>query len=252
VVTFSQLQLDAWLAGFLLPFLRVLALFVAAPILGHRALPMRARVAAAAAVAVVVAPLLPVAPGIALWSPTGMALAAQQVVIGLALGFCARLMFAVFEIAGEMIGLQMGLSFAGFFSPQGGSETAVGSWLHTVAMLLFISMDGHLLLLDTLIATFRSLPIAADPVAALRAVNAAQLGSDVFRLAVSLALPATLLILFVNLVLGFASRVAPQLSIFSVGMPITLLVGLAALALSVPHLQAVLPQAVGAFLAPWR
>lgn len=248
MVTFSQLQLDTWLAGLLLPFLRVLALFSAAPLLSHRGFPLRARVASAFAIAVAVAPFAGVPPGLSLGSAAGLGLVAQQVGIGLALGFAARLLFAVFEIAGELIGLQMGFSFAGFFDPHGGSESAVGSWLHTLAMLLFIAADGHLLLVEALVATFRSLPIAAEPMAAISLVRIDLLGSDVFRLALTLALPATLLMLFVNLVLGFTSRVAPQLSIFSVGFPVTLIAGLSALAFGVQHMIGPLDEALRLFI----
>jgi flagellar biosynthetic protein FliR len=252
VVTFNQLQLDTWLAGLLLPFLRILALFTSAPLLSHRGFPMRARVAAAAAIAVVVAPFANVPPGLSLATASGLGLVAQQVAIGLALGFAARLVFSVFEVAGEFIGLQMGFSFAGFFDPHGGSQSAVGSWLHTLAMLLFIALDGHLLLVDALVATFRVLPIAPDPLGVLSVLRLDRLGAEVFRLALTLALPATLLMLFVNLVLGFTSRVAPQLSIFSVGFPITMLAGLGALLVVAQQMEAPVLEALKTFLAPLR
>ena len=252
MITFSQLQLDTWLAGLLLPFIRVLALFTSAPLLSMRNFPVRARVAAAAVIALPVAPFAGVPPGLSLASAAGLGLIAQQLAIGLALGFAARLLFAVFEIAGELIGLQMGLSFGGFFNPQGGAGTAVGTWLNTVAMLLFIALNGHLLLIDALIATFQSLPISAEPFSILSRLRMDRLGADVFRLALSLALPATLLMLFVNLVLGFASRVAPQLSIFSVGFPITLLAGLALLALGAEHMMGPMVEAMQTFLDPLR
>jgi len=250
VVTFSQLQLDAWLAGLLLPFLRVLGLFSAAPLLSNRAVPVRARVAAAAAIGFVVAPFAGVPAGVSLATVSGLGLVLQQVVIGLSLGFAARLVFSVFEVAGEFIGLQMGFSFAGFFDPHGGSESAVGSWLHTLGMLLFIAMDGHLLLVDAVVSSFKVLPIAADPLGALALLRLDRLGSEVFRLALVLALPATLLMLFINLVLGFVSRVAPQLSIFSVGFPVTLLAGLGALLVIVQQMQSSVLEALKVFLGP--
>lgn len=252
MVTFSQLQLDTWLSGLLLPFLRILALFSAAPLLSHRSLPMRARVAASFAIAVVVAPFAGVPPGLPLGSLAGLGLVLQQVLIGLTLGFAARLLFSVFEVAGELVGLQMGFSFAGFFDPHGGTESAVGSWLHTLALLLFVAMDGHLLLIDTLVGTFRTLPIAADPWGSLAKLRLDLLGGEVFRLALVLALPATMLMLFVNLALGFTSRVAPQLNIFAVGFPVTLLAGLVALALGAQHLLEPLTEALRIFLAPLR
>lgn len=252
MVAFSQVQLDAWLAGLLLPFLRVLALFSAAPLLSHRSVPMRARVGAAFVIAVVVAPFAGVPPGIPLASLTGLELVVQQVIIGLALGFAARMLFAVFEIAGEFIGLQMGFSFAGFFDPHGGSESAVGSWLHTLALLMFVALDGHLLLIDTLVGTFRTLPIAPDPFGAVARLRLDLLAGEVFRLALTLALPATMLMLFVNLVLGFTSRVAPQLNIFAVGFPVTLMAGLIALALGAQHMLEPLTEALRVFLGPLR
>ncbi len=252
MVTFSALQLDAWLAGFFLPFVRILALFTAAPLFSSRSFPTRARVAAAGAIALAVAPFANVPTGLSLGSAAGLGMVAQQVAIGLSLGFAARLVFAVFETAGEIIGLQMGFSFAGFFDPQGGSDSAVGTWLNTLAMLLFLSLNAHLLLIDALVATFQSLPIAADPFVALGRLRLERLGGDLFRLAVALALPATVLMLFINLVLGFASRVAPQLSLFSVGFPITVIAGLLLLALGTGHLVAPMAEALETFLAPLR
>ena len=249
---FSQGQLDLWLASGLLPFIRILALFSAAPLLSHKGFPPRARVALAAAIAFIVSPYANVPAGLTLASASGFGLVVQQVAIGLALGFAARLLFAVFEIAGEFIGLQMGFSFAGFFDPAGGSESAVGSWLNTLAMMLFIALNAHLVLIDALIGTFTSFPIAADPFSSFTQLRLDKLGSEVFRLALSLALPATMLLLFVNLVLGFTSRVAPQLSIFSVGFPVTLLAGLVVLALGTDHLLAPMEEALRVFLAPLR
>jgi len=252
VLSVSQLQLDAWLAGLLLPFLRVLGLFTAAPLLSHPSVPMRARIAAAAAAGFVVAPFAQVPAGLSLASAAGLGLIAQQVIVGLALGFAARLLFAVLEIAGELIGLQMGFSFGGFFDPSGGTESAVGTWLTTLGMLVFVAINAHLFLIEALVGTFKAFPIAADPFVSLAQVRLDRLGTEVFRLALSLALPATVLMLFVNLVLGFTSRVAPQLSIFAVGFPVTLLCGLAVLALGVEDLLVVMEQGLTVFVAPLR
>lgn len=115
-------------------------------------------------------------------------------------------------------------------------------------MMLFIAMDAHLLLIDTLVGTFTVFPIAADPLSSIGLIRLDRLGGEVFRLALSLALPATILMLFINVALGFTSRVAPQLSIFSVGFPVTLLAGLAVLALGTEHLLAPMNEALRVFL----
>lgn len=252
MLTFSQQALDAWLAGFFLPFVRILALFSAAPLFSLRSVPVRVRIVASAVMAMLVAPLLPQPVGLSLQSAAGLGLVAQQVAIGLSIGIAARLIFAVFEVAGEFIGLQMGFSFAGFFDPHGGSQSAVGSWLSTLAMLVFLSLNAHLLVLDALLASFRSLPIAPDPIAALAALRLERLGGDMFRLALTLALPASVLMLFINLVMGLASRVAPQLSIFAVGFPITVTLGLMLLALSTGQLSQAVETGIEVFLGGMR
>jgi flagellar biosynthesis protein FliR len=168
------------------------------------------------------------------------------------IGFAARLLFAVFEIAGEFIGLQMGFSFAGFFDPNGGSESAVGSWLNTLGMMLFVALNAHLLLIDALVSSFNAFPIADDAFRSFALLRIDRLGGEVFRMALSLALPSTVLLIFINLVLGFTSRVAPQLSIFSVGFPVTMLAGLAVLAMGTGNLAIPMEEALRVFLAPMR
>lgn len=252
MVVFSQLQLETWLAEFLLPFFRLLALFSAAPVLSHRSFPVRAKVGTAALIAMVAAPSIEMLPGMTLGSAAGLGLIAQQLVIGAALGFAARLVFAVLEIAGEFIGLQMGFSFAGFFNPSGRTESAVGSWLSTLGLMLFVALNAHLLLIDILIDTFRVFPITNQPMQVLTSLRIERLGSEVFRFALALALPFTVLMLFVNLVLGFVSRIAPQLSIFAVGFPVTLTAGLTVLALSTTAMLMHFEQALSTFIAPFR
>ncbi len=252
MVVFTQAQLDVWLATFLLPFFRILALFSAAPILSHRSFSARGRVALAALIAMVVAPVVNVPGDINLTSNAAFGVIAQQVLVGLVVGFAARLVFAVLEIAGEFIGLQMGFSFAGFFDPNGRSETAIGTWLQTMGLMLFVTTNAHLIVLDVLIDTFTLFPISTEPFRALAGLRMDLMGAEVFRLALMLALPFTVLMLFVNLVLGFVSRVAPQLSIFAVGFPITLTAGLSVLTISTIAMLTPFEASLKTFLAPFR
>ncbi len=250
--TFTSVQMDAWLAAGLLPFIRLLALFSAAPLLSHRSFPTRSRVVLAGAITLVIAPTVHIPAGVTLASASSVGLILQQIGVGLAMGFALRMLFAVFEIAGEAIGLQMGLSYAGFFDPAGGHQPAVGSWLKTLAMMLFIAMNGHLMVIDALASSFRVIPIAPDPLSWLGSVPLDALGTSMFRLALVLALPPTITLLFVYVVLGYISRVAPQLSIMAVGFPITLLAGLTLLTLGTDHVQVALTEGLQAILAPWR
>lgn len=244
MVSFTDAQLQTWLAAFVLPFFRLLALFSAAPVLSIRSIPARARVGISAVLAVTMAPATVSTAGIDLLSLTGLGFAMQEVAIGLAIGFSARLAFAAFDLAGEVIGLQMGLSFAGFFDPEGGQGTAVGSFMNTTATLTFVAMNGPLLLVAATLRSFDSLPMGRIALDFAGRFNPIALGAEIFALGLLIAVPFLAMIMFINLLLGVMSRVAPQLSLFSIGFPITVSMGLVLLFVGLPWIERPMAQAL--------
>ena len=162
---------------------------------------------------------------------------AHEVAIGLAIGFAARLVLAAAEIGGELIGLQMGLSFAGFFDPQSGSANAIGRLVSTMALLTFVVLDGPQLLLAAVVRSFAVLPLTLEASLPLGAAQLARFGTGIFGSALSIALPIVAMQLIVNLVLGIVSRVAPQFNVFAIGFPVTIGSGLLLLALGLPVLD---------------
>ncbi|MEZ5739157.1 MAG: flagellar biosynthetic protein FliR [Burkholderiaceae bacterium] len=235
----DQMMLQ-WGLALLLPFFRILGIFTSAPIISARSTPARLRIALALAVAALVAPSLPV-PAQALGAEL-VPIMVREVIIGLLIGFLARVVFTAFEIAGEAIGLQMGLSFAGFFDPQSGASNPVARLINMIALTGFAALNGHALLVSTIMDSFRQLPIGGDwhwfDGQAL-----VSFGTLMFSLGLSVALPFMVLLLFLNLALGIMSRVAPQFSIFSIGFPVTISCGLILLALAVPMLDVPINQA---------
>jgi len=234
---FTDAQLQAWMAAFLLPFFRILALFTAAPVLSIRSVPTRLRVGVALLLAVTLAPGNVPPTGIDLVSFKGLGFAAQEVMVGLAIGFAARLAFAAFDLAGELIGMQMGLSYAGFFDPQGGQGNAVGAFMNTTATLTFVALNGPLLLVAATLRSFESLPIGRVPFEFVARFDPIALGAEVFALGLLIATPFLALILFVNLLLGVMTRVAPQLGLFSIGFPITIGTGMVLLLIGLPWIE---------------
>ena len=238
MITFTESQLLVWITPLLWPFFRALALFTALPVLGSRNVPVRVRIALAAFIAFAAHDGLPAPPTVALDSPLAMMLLAQQTVIGLSLGFAVRLVFAAVEFAGEIIGLQMGLNFAGFFDPLSASTvTATSRFFGTMVAWLFIVLGGHLLVIAALVQSFTSFPVGPEPFAFLRQMQPHRWGAEIFATGLWIALPLVTMLLFVNLVLGAVSRVAPQINIFAIGFPVTLSVGLLGLLLTLPALQ---------------
>ena len=249
LVQFTSAQLAGWLAAFLWPFVRMLALVGTAPLFGERAVPARVKVGLAALLTVAVAPVLGPMPQVPPVSAAGAWLVAQQVLVGVAMGFSMRLVFAMVHAAGEYIGLQMGLSFASFFDPASGGNTMVlGRLLHALALLVFLAVDGHLMMLTILVESFRVLPVSAEPLAARGWEVLAGAGMQVFTGGLMLALPLVAALLTLNLAMGILNRVSPQISIFSVGFPVTLLAGLALLQVLMPLLAPFLePRFAAAF-----
>lgn len=239
MLTFSEAQLIAWLSPLLWPFLRVLALFTTLPVIGQRAVPMRVRIGLAALIALAAQAALPEMPRIALDSPAAAAAVAQQVLVGLTLGFAVRIVFSAIEFAGELIGLQMGLNYAGFFDPAtGGQATATNRFFSGTVSFLFIIINGHLLIIAAVVQSFHAFPVGGEPLAFLHALHPEQWGSEIFRLGLWIALPMIAMLTFVNIVLGVISRVAQQMNVFAIGFPITLGVGLIGMVLTLPLMQA--------------
>src|SRR6185436_14276636 len=140
-------------------------LILAEPVLGHASVPQATKVGLAIFISLVLAPVLPPLPVVEPASAAGVLIGIQQLLIGLAIGFTLRIALTGVEAAGQLIGLQMGLGFAVFFDPQTSAQTAVvGQFLGLFAILTFLSIDGHLMVINALARSFSTLPISAEPV----------------------------------------------------------------------------------------
>jgi flagellar biosynthetic protein FliR len=237
LISVDTSQLSQWYGSVFWPLTRVLALVATAPVLSHAAIPIRAKVGIALAITLAIAPVVSSPPLAGLLEARGFVSLIHNLLVGLSLGFAVRLVFVAVELAGQLIGLQIGLSFGGYFNPDSGeSENVVSNFMAMLALLMFLAVDGHLMLLFALADSFRLFPVGAGgPLDPLTLVRAAP---DVFSIALTISLPILAVMLLVNVVLGVMARVAPQLNLFAVGFPLTILSGLAALAMFLPTLEA--------------
>lgn len=143
-----------------------------------------------------------------------------------------RIVFTAIEAAGEVIGLQMGLGFAQFYDPLSSAQVSgTGQFLGLLATLVFLSLDGHLLLITTLAQSFQQVPAAP----AAGGMLLAQWGGMVMQAAVLMSLPLIAALLITNAALAVLTRAAPQLNLFAIGFPITMLVGFVGLLVMLPH-----------------
>ena len=234
-MTLTTSQFAELIGAWLWPFIRVGAFLLAAPIFGNRAVPSRIRMGLAIGITLVVVPVLPTMPALDPFSSWGVLTAVQQVVIGLALGFSLRLVYAVLEVGGQLIAHLSGLGFAALVDPQNGIDVPVVSQLYIVfATLVFLGLDGHLVVIRVLADSFLSLPVGETGITRTGLWHLAEQAGWFLSAAVLLALPAVASLLTVNLAFGVMTRAAPQLNIFAVGFPVTLLFGLAVMWLTLP------------------
>lgn len=226
-------------SAFMWPLLRITAMLAAAPVLGANSIPVRVRLLLGLLLTFLVYPSLPALPAIDPFSPEGLLVGARQIIIGVAMGFILHMVFGALVIAGQSVAMTMGLGFASSLDPQNGVQVPVVSQYFLIfATLIFLALDGHLVLIRLLVESFSLLPVTGWPANLFMAV--VLWGSQMFVGALLMALPAMAAVLLMNLALGVVTRAAPQLNIFAVGFPITILAGFVLLLLSLPAMLPVL------------
>lgn len=234
-------EIIGWLTVFYWPFLRISALFMATPVFGARTVPVRIRIILALLVTLLLLPTLPDTTGLDPLSPTGLVITVQQILIGVLMGLTLHIMFAALVMAGMITATTMGLGFASTVDPQNGVQvTVLGQYYMIIATLLFLSVDGHLLLLSVLADSFIAIPLSGGLLPAEVIWNLVVFSAEMFLSALLIALPIMIGVLLVNLGLGVVTRAAPQLNIFAVGFPATMLTGFVLVLLCQPLLSPLL------------
>ena len=202
-------------------------MFISIPVFSIRALPAKIRVIAAFLITLVVVPLLPDPPDVELFSYQGFMVTLQQLVIGVSTGFVLQMVFSVMLLGGQSIAYSMGLGFASMVDPASGVQVPVVSQVFIVTSnLFFLSVNGHLLLIEMLVGSFNTLPVGLIGIRLNDLWSIIMWSSQIFAGGVLLALPIMAALLFVNISFGVAARAAPQIQIFAIGIPITIMLGM--------------------------
>lgn len=219
-------------------FLRLSGFLLIAPLFGATLVPGRIKLVFALVMTLILAPLVPRAPPIEPLSAVALLTAVQQLLVGIAIGFVVQIVFDALLLAGQVIANTMGLGFATMVDPSRGASTVVvGQFFLIFGMLLFLAVNGHTVLLGVLADSFRWLPPGPQDLGASAFATIAAWGGKMFSAGAVIALPAVVGLLLVNLALGVVSRAAPQLNLFAVGFPASMLLGFVMLMLSLPSLQ---------------
>lgn len=237
MINFTSDQLAIWVSSFIWPLTRILGLISIAPPFGSASVPMLVKVLLGVMISIVIAPNVPIPSALDPMSITGLMILFQQLIIGVAMGFAVRLVFAAIEMAGELTSNTMGLGFAVFFDPQTqGRTSAISQLFSLLGTLVFLSINGHLILLAVLADSFNTLPITAAPITTEGFHYLALTGTRVFSMGLQLSLPMVVALLITNIALGVLTRAAPQLNLFGIGFPITMVVGFVMILICLPYL----------------
>ncbi len=228
-------QATAFVGSLVWPMMRIGAMLLAMPVLGTRLMPTRVKVITTFVLALVVLPLIPEVPNVEALSLQGMFISVQQILIGAAMGFTLQLVFGALMVAGEAVAMSMGLGFASMVDPANGVNVPMISQLFIImGTLIFLALGGHLMLIQLVVSSFQSLPIAPTGVTREGFWAIFAWGSQMFIGAVWVAIPALISMLVITLSMGVMTRAAPQLNIFSVGFPVTMFLGFIVLMLILP------------------
>ncbi len=229
-------EITAWVGSYMWPMFRIGGLIMSAPLYSSRPVPIRVRLILVLVITLVVAPLATTAvPAVDALSPSGVLIVMQQMLIGVMMGFAFQMVISAVITGGQVISLQMGLGFAIMVDPQNGAQAPVLSQFYVLMVLLvFLGLDGHLVMIEILADSFRYMPVAEKGLVPDNLWQLLSWGSMIFSGAIGLAMPAIASLLVVNMAFGIMTRAAPQLNIFAIGFPITMLLGFAVVLLTLP------------------
>jgi flagellar biosynthetic protein FliR len=235
-VNFSTADITLWVTQYFWPFVRIAAFVGVAPVFGTRNVPARVKIVIALSLTIMVAPILPKFQFTDPLSLAGAVITIHQVLIGLVLGFIVTLVFSALIIGGQAVAQLMGLGFASMMDPQNGvSVPVVGQFYTVLATIIFLILNGHLILVDTLVGSFKTMPIGDYSLLPEKLWLVVLWSKWMFIAALVIALPAITSLLLVNVAFGVMTRASPQLNIFAVGFPITILLGFIAMFASLPY-----------------
>jgi flagellar biosynthesis protein FliR len=226
MIELSGAVVTQWVASYMWVLFRVASVLMTMPVFGTQLLPMRIRLYLALMITLLIVPQAPPVPSIDVFSLATWVIIAEQILIGAAMGFMLQLLFQIHVLAGQIVAMQMGLGFASMNDPAMGISVAVVGQVFTMLVtLLFLIMNGHLVVIEVLAESFNTLPIG-EMLTRADFYTLVLRFSWVLGAALLIALPAVTALLIVNLSFGVMMRAAPQLNIFSIGFPLTLVFGL--------------------------
>lgn len=218
---------------------RVAPLLFFMPVIGSPNIPFQVKILLALIITLILLPVVQVNPNLLNGPPLGfILLVLAEILLGATLALFARFVFAATEIAGQMVGIQMGMGMAGVMDPQFGSQISLVGFLWNIAaILIFLGINGHHMFFSTLVESFAWLKPGAATLTRPTFEGIMQGASHMFVLAVKIMAPAGAVLFFTHVAMGIVAKTVPQIPIMIVGLPLTIAVGLIFAGLSLTYLM---------------
>lgn len=224
------------LEPFLLIFARLSGLFITAPIFSSKQIPVRLKifilVVLAGSLAFFIPARLPAqtdTPALFLWALV------VELVVGFTIGFVVNLILAAIQLAGQLMDMQLGFGIVNVVDPQSGAQIPLmGSFTQAVALLCYLTMNGHHFLLQALADSYNLVPVLGFHLHAGFMNQLVELTASMFVIAVKISAPIVIAVLTADIAMGFIARTVPQMNVFVVGMPLKILLGIIALLIMLP------------------
>jgi flagellar biosynthetic protein FliR len=226
--------------SFLVVASRIGGIVTAMPMLSGRTVPPRIKLALVLMLSLALAPAmhLPPVPPDALAMTAGLV---SELMIGFVIGMAVRLLFSALEVAGEIVGSQMGFSIAQLLDPVTSHSTPmVGQLFSVVASLVFLSLNAHMMVVAAIVSSYDSIPPFGAHLSPAVGEEVLHLSQHMFQVAVQLAGPVLVAVVLINILLAMLGRAVTQINIFVLSFPLTIAAGLVVLGLSLPFMVSML------------
>ncbi len=232
-ISAEQIQL------FILIFIRISAIIALTPILGDRSVPVRVKAGLSLLIAAILFPFVKADTAVMGFDLFSLFFRmASEALIGAAIGFTARLLFSGIQLAGQLVGFQMGFSIVNVIDPNSGEVSIIAEFQYLIAILLFLEMNGHHIFISALADSFRTIPPLGVHLTGEFMQMMLKLAKDMFETAIRMGAPVIAMLLFVSVGLGLVARTVPQINIFIVGFPLQIAIGLVGVGLTLPFFVA--------------
>jgi len=226
--------LEENLLVFLYVLFRCIGFIVVTPVFGRREIPVQTKICMAFLLAILVYPMIDNT-NIETNLSSVLNSVIRETTIGIAMGFTCLLMFSTLYVAGEMIDVQMGFSMVNVIDPQSNSQVPLmGNFFYILALLIFLTVNGHHILISALIRSYEILPIDAALFGQGFLRSLVQTFIQIFVLGIKIAFPVVSMILVVDIALGIIARAVPQMNVFIIGLPGKIAAGMVGMIMVMP------------------